>query len=141
MPMGPVEYIEIGFPGNQFNGDILPALQELVASDTIRILDLVIIYKDADGNAIALEMGEVVELEALFAGLQYEVQGLFNDEDIDALAAQMPDNSTGAIMVWENVWSARFAEAVRQANGMIIDNARIPHDVVLAALDYVAGEN
>lgn len=141
MPMGPIEYIEIGFPGNQFNGDILPALQELVDSDTIRILDLLIISKDAAGNTTAVELGEVVELEAMFAELDYEVQGLFNQDDIDALAGQLPENSTGAIMVWENVWAAKFAAAVRNANGMVIDNARIPHDIVQAALDHVAGES
>jgi hypothetical protein len=111
-----------------------------VESDTIRILDLVVISKDAEGNAIAMEVGEVVELEAIFAGLNYAVEGMFNEEDIEALAAQMPANSTGAIMVWENVWSARFAEAVRNANGVVIDNARIPHDVVQAAIDYMISE-
>jgi hypothetical protein len=136
-----MEYIEIGFPGNQFNGDILPALQELVDSGTIRILDLLVVSKDAVGNTAAMELGEVVELEAMFAELDYQVQGLFNEDDIEALAAQLPENSTGAIMVWENVWAEKFAEAVRGANGMIIDNARIPHDIVQAAFDYVAGEN
>lgn len=139
--MGPVEYIEIGFPGNQFNGDILPALQELVDSDTIRILDLLIVSKDANGNTTALELGEVVELEAMFAELDYQVQGLFNEDDIEALAAQLPENSTGAIMVWENVWAAKFADAVRNANGMVIDNARIAPDIVQAAFDYVAEQS
>ena len=46
MEIGPVEYLEIAFPGNQFNGDIVPALQELVDNKTIHILDLVIISKN-----------------------------------------------------------------------------------------------
>jgi hypothetical protein len=116
----------------------MPALQALVDSNTVRILDLLIISKDADGNTSALEVGDVPTLEALFAGLDMQIQPLFNEDDIEALSDQLPENSTGAIMVWENVWAARFAETVRNANGMIIDNARIPHEIVQAALDHVA---
>ena len=50
MAIGPVEYIIVGFPGNKFNGEIAPELGKLVESGTIRILDLVFITKDADGN-------------------------------------------------------------------------------------------
>ena len=50
MAIGPVEYIIVGFPGNKFNGEIAPELGKLVESGTIRILDLVFITKDADGE-------------------------------------------------------------------------------------------
>ncbi len=47
MTIGPVEYVVLGFPGNQFSGEVAPALAQLVESGTIRILDLVFIAKDA----------------------------------------------------------------------------------------------
>ena len=56
MAIGPVEYIIVGFPGNQFNGEIAPELAKLVESGTIRLLDLVFITKDADGNTAAVEV-------------------------------------------------------------------------------------
>lgn len=138
MEIGPVEYIVIDFPGNQFSGEILPALQELVSTGTIRIIDLVVVSKDAAGNLTIAEMSEASALADLFGGVEYEVQGLFNEEDIALLGATVPDNSTAALMVWENVWAARFAQAVRNANGMVLDNARIPHEVVQAAYDYLS---
>ena len=55
MAIGPVEYIIVGFPGNQFNGEIAPELGKLVDSGTIRILDLVFITKDAAGEVSAVE--------------------------------------------------------------------------------------
>ena len=55
MAIGPVEYIIVGFPGNQFNGEIAPELGKLVDSGTIRVLDLVFVTKDADGNVGAVE--------------------------------------------------------------------------------------
>ncbi|MEZ4518653.1 MAG: DUF6325 family protein [Chloroflexota bacterium] len=139
MEIGPVEYIVIDFPGNQFNGEILPALQDLVDSGTIHILDLLIVSKDSEGNITILELDEVDELAVIFEGVEYEVMGLFNDEDILAIAEELPSNSTSALMVWEDVWAAPFAQAVRNANGIIIENERIPHELIQSALEF-AGE-
>jgi hypothetical protein len=52
MTIGPVSYTVIAFPGNQFNGDIAPEIANLVASDTVRILDLVFVAKDEQGDTI-----------------------------------------------------------------------------------------
>jgi len=59
MTLGPVEYVLIGFPGNRFKGEIIPALAQLVEAGTIRIIDIVFVKKDADGAM------EVIEYEAL----------------------------------------------------------------------------
>ena len=133
---GPIEYIVIDFPGNKFNGEIIPALQELVDNGTIHIIDLIIVRKDSDGTMLVVEVDEVEEETTAFEGLDYEVQGLLSDEDLELIGEQLPDNSTAALLVWENVWAARFAQAVRNANGIILDNARIPHDIVNAAIEY-----
>ena len=58
MSIGPVEYIAIAFPGNKFSGEIIPAIKELQDSGTIRVLDLVIITKDDDGNVAAIELAD-----------------------------------------------------------------------------------
>lgn len=136
MTIGPVEYIELAFPGNQFKGEILPALQELVNKDLINIIDLVIVKKDADGSITYVELAEMDESEtAMLEPLHAEVSDLLNADDIMLLAEELPENYTAALLVWENVWATRFLEAVQSAGGVMVANARVPHDVVLAAIE------
>lgn len=141
MPIGPVEYILIAFPGNKFNGGIVPALKELVDSGTIHIIDLLFIKKDADGNILTVELNTLDPAEsAPFDELDGEVSDLLSMEDIELAAAELPPNSSAGLIVWENVWAARFADAVRSANGHVIANERIPHAVVEAAIAAMAAE-
>jgi hypothetical protein len=93
MAIGPVEYIIVGFPGNQFTGDIAPELAKLVDSGTIRILDLVFITKDADGDARAVEFEDHDDV-ALFNALDGEVGGFISDEDIEYAATELEPNSS-----------------------------------------------
>lgn len=134
MPIGPVEYILIAFPGNRFNGGIVPALQELVDSGTIRIIDLLFLKKDAAGNLLYVELSDAGEEAAPFEALDGEVDGLLTPEDIELAAAELPPDSSAGMLVWENVWAARFAEAVRAAGGQVVANERIPHAAIEAAL-------
>jgi uncharacterized membrane protein len=133
MSTGPVEYVVLKFPGNKFKGEIIPALGELVDSNTIRVIDLVFIYKDADGNVAAMELEEVDDEEAKGMSDVADAGGLLNDEDIEIAADGLENNSSGAVMLFENVWAAKFADAVRNADGELVANARIPHDIVEAA--------
>ncbi|NTU80981.1 MAG: hypothetical protein HGA45_16640 [Chloroflexales bacterium] len=134
MTIGPVEYILIAFPGNQFNGQIVPALQELVDSSTIHIIDLLFIKKDAEGNVLVIELNEVGDAEgAPFDNLDGEIDDLLSMEDIQLAAAELPNNTSAGLLVWENLWAARFASAVRAANGQVLANERIPHAIVEAA--------
>ena len=57
--MGPVEYLVVEFPGNQFKGEIVPALKELTHNGTIQIIDLIFIKKDADGNMTSFELSNL----------------------------------------------------------------------------------
>ena len=142
MRFGPIEYLIVGFPGNKFKGEIIPALAELVENNTIRILDLVFIAKDEEGNVAALELSELdPEDEAAAMSDISEVEaGLLNEDDIQLAAESLENNSSAGLLVFENVWATRFAEAVRNADGQLLANERIPHDVVEAALAYTAGE-
>jgi hypothetical protein len=132
MAFGPVEFVIIGFPGNQFRGEIAPALADLVESGTIRILDLVFVKKDADGTASAFEYDAVAEA-AEFAGLDGEAGGLLSDEDIAEAAENLDPDSSAALLVWEDVWAEPFATALRNAGGVLVAGERIPHDVVEVA--------
>jgi Family of unknown function (DUF6325) len=95
MPIGPVEYVVLGFPGNKFRGEIVPELAKLVDKGTIRVLDLIFIGKDAAGNLVSFEFDQVDEL-APFAAMDGEVGGLVSAEDIDHAAALLEPNSSAA---------------------------------------------
>ncbi|MBP8950248.1 MAG: hypothetical protein KBG73_15505 [Candidatus Promineofilum sp.] len=136
MALGPVEYAVIAFPGNRFNGDVVPALSELVESGTIHIIDLVFAHMDADGVLTVGELEELdAELGAVFADLEGDVNDLLNEEDLNEISTLLPPNSSAAIIVWENLWAERFAAAVRGSGGQLVDSGRIPHEVVAAALE------
>ncbi len=133
--MGPVEYLVVEFPGNKFKGEIVPALIELVENETIRIIDLLFVKKDEEGNVSSFELSALSNDEsAAFDDLDGEVSDLLSEEDILNEAELLMPGSSGAILVFENVWAERFATAVRNADGRVVDNARIPASVIEAAL-------
>jgi hypothetical protein len=134
MPIGPVEYIIVGFPGNKFTGEIVPELVKLIESGTIRILDLIFIAKDADGSVASFEIDELDAL-AGFGALDTDVGGLISPEDIGYAAAELEPNSSAALLIWEDVWAAPFTEAVRRSNGVLLEGARIPHELIAPALE------
>ncbi len=131
MSLGPVEYIAIAFPGNKFSGQIVPALKELVDAGTIKILDLVIIHKDESGNVDAVELSEAdAEEKAALAVLGIQGTRLLGMEDVEDIGSALDANSSCALMIWENVWAARFAKSLRNAEGILIANGRIPAALV-----------
>ena len=132
--IGPVEFIVLGFPGNRFKGEIVPALADLVESETIRIIDLAFVKKDADGSITTIELEDMDEDEAGGIGAHGDVGDLLSAEDLERAAEALEPNNAAAVLVWENTWAARFAQAVRNADGIVLENMRIPHDVVQAAI-------
>jgi Family of unknown function (DUF6325) len=134
MTLGPVEYVLIGFPGNRFKGEIIPALAQLVEAGTIRIIDLVFVKKDTAG---ALEVFEYDALDEVadVAQIDGEAGGLLSDDDIALAAEVLEPDSSAALLVWEDTWAAPLADALRAAGGVLIDGERIPHDIVEAAFE------
>jgi len=134
MRIGPVEYIVVSFPGNEFNGRIAPELVALVESGTVRILDLIFIGKDAQGDVLAFEIDELADALG-FDKLPGEFGGLIGPEDIEFVGAQLEPNSSAGLLIWEDVWATPFASAVLESGGILLQGARIPHDVIESALD------
>jgi hypothetical protein len=134
MSLGPVEMLLVKFPGNQFTGEIVPALQELVDNNTVRILDLLFIKKDADGSLTIIEVDEVDEDEVYdaFDPLVPEVNGFLSESDAITLAQSLEANSSAALLLFENVWATRFRDAIINAKGQVLLNERIPHSVIEA---------
>ena len=130
MSVGPIEYLVVAFPGNKFKGEIVPALAELVESNTIRILDLVLILKDEEGNVAAIELADLdpEDEAAAMSDISEVDSGLLNEDDIALTAEALEPNSSAGLLVFENVWATRFAEAVRNADGQLIANERMGRD-------------
>ena len=139
MEIGPVDVLEVAFPGNDFNGEILPALEQLIASGTIRVLDLLFAYKTADGEVGSVELAGITQQYGpLFASVDGDVPGgLLDAEDVEALGEDLQPNSSIALIVWENTWAAPFLAALEGSGAVLLDQARIPREAVLAALASV----
>jgi hypothetical protein len=135
--IGPVDYAVIAFPGNQFKGEIAPAIAELVENGTIRVIDIAFAGKNADGDAVAFELTELdPDVQAGLEKAGVEVGGLLNDDDLMDIAAGLEPNSSAALIVWENVWARKVAQAMRDAGGELVAFERLPHDVVQAAREW-----
>jgi hypothetical protein len=124
----PTEYTILGFEGNHFSGEIVPEIAALVDRGMVRILDAVFLSRAPDGNLVALEIDEDEDL-AVFAAIDGEIGGLIGPEDI-AHAAAIEGGSSMLLIVWENLWLAPLAGAIRRAGGSVLEGGRIPDDLV-----------
>ena len=134
--LGPVDWIVVEFPGSRFNGEIAPALRDLVQRGLIRVLDLLILKKDADGSLEAFELSDLDPSEVgELRSYEQKLAMLLSEDDVTAAAAAVEPGSSAAVLVWENSWAAPFASAVRRSGGQLVASGRIPIQAMLAALE------
>jgi Family of unknown function (DUF6325) len=134
--IGPVELAVLEFPGSRFNGQIIPALSELVDTGVVTILDLVVVAKDVDGNVAAVELIEMSDEEAaMFDDLEGDVGGLLNDEDVASAGELLEPGTTAAVIVWENTWARRLVGAILDAGGRLVAHERVDAETVNLVLD------
>ena len=131
--MGPVDYLIVEWPGRQPKGEAAPALIDLVERGIIRVLDLAFLVKGEDGEIGALEIGDLEGLEP-FVGAS---SGLLSEEDVAEAAGALEPGTSAALLVYENVWAAPFAKAVRRSGGQLVANGRIPVQALLAAVEQL----
>ena len=139
MTLGPIDFIALEFPGNRFKGEILPDLFELADKEIIRIIDLVTITKDQDGQVTVRELRELdpAHIE-MFNPLKAEANQMITESDIDMIAEKLADNSTAGLLLIENLWAKKTKQAMMDANGRLVMFERIPHEVVEEALADIA---
>jgi hypothetical protein len=131
MSLGPIEVLVIGFPDNGFNGEIAPALADLVEAGTVRIADLLFIAKDADGTVASFEINELDDaVSSAYVHLVEELEGLIGEEDIEDFGEGLEPGSSIALLVVEHLWAKSFADAVAGSGGVLIDAMRIPREVI-----------
>jgi hypothetical protein len=134
--LGPVDYVVVEFPAgaSNFTGEMAAELVRLVDSGTIRVIDALILTKDADGAVEATELSDVADLGDLQA-IEADLAELLAADDVDHLAAAMEPGSTAGVLIWENLWAAPFAAAARRAGGQLIANGRIPIQAIIASIE------
>ncbi len=133
--LDPVDYLVVEFPAaaSSFTGEMAAELRALVDSGTIRVIDVLILTKSADGVVAATELSDVGELGELQA-IEAELGELLAADDVGHLAAAMEPGSTAGVLIWENLWAAPFASAVRRWGGQLIADGRIPIQAIIASI-------
>ena len=134
--LGPVDYVVVEFPAgaSNFTGEMAAELRALVDSKTIRVIDVLILTKDADGSVEATELSDVDELGELET-IEAELAELLAADDVAQLAVAMEPGSTAGVLIWENLWAAPFAAAARHSGGQLIANGRIPIQAIIASIE------
>ncbi|MCU0478941.1 MAG: DUF6325 family protein [Chloroflexi bacterium] len=134
--LGPVDYLIVEFPAGaqNFTGEGAEELVKLHDAGIIRIMDVLILAKAADGSVDAMELSDLDELGEL-ARIEAQLAQTLAEEDVEHLAAAMDPGSVAGVLVYENLWAAPFASAMRRAGGQLIANGRIPIQALIAAVE------
>jgi hypothetical protein len=134
--LGPVDYLVVEFPpgAQNFDGEMAAELVRLSDAGTIRVLDLMILQKAADGSVDAYEIDETDAADEIRA-LETHVSEILAADDVLNLAAAMEPGSVAGVLVWENTWAAPFASAARRAGGQLIATGRIPIQAIAASIE------
>jgi hypothetical protein len=140
--LGPVDYLVVEFPAgaSNFTGEMASELLALVEAGTIRVIDVLILTKNADGTVDATELSDVPNLGELRT-IEAELAELLAADDVEHLAAAMDPGSVAGVLIWENTWAAPFASAARRSGGQLIANGRIPIQAIIASIEADADYN
>jgi hypothetical protein len=131
MSLGPIEILCIKFPNNFVKDEIAAELRSLVENKTIRIVDILFIKKSENGEVIINEIDELDDVDySIFDPIIADITGLISEEDVQAIAQSLDNNSFAALMLFENIWATAFRDAVVNANGQLLLNERIPSKVI-----------
>jgi hypothetical protein len=131
MTLGPLEYLVVGFEGNRFTGQILAELRAAREKGIIRVVDLFVIKKDVQGNVTALELSDLSGEEATELGpLAGDLMGLLAPEDTEQVAANLPNNSTAGLLLFEHTWAIGLKEAIKNAGGVAVAGGFVAPDVL-----------
>jgi Family of unknown function (DUF6325) len=133
--MGPIDYVLVEWADKQPTGAAMPHLVDLVERGVIRILDLAFIAKAEDGSVAGLEIADLGDAAAEFAIFEGAASGLISDADVGEAGAALEPGTSAALLIFENLWAAPFASALRSSGAQLVASGRIPIQDVLAALE------
>jgi uncharacterized membrane protein len=159
--IGPVQLIVLGFNHPEFHGEIIAELERLKASDTVRVIDSLAVYKDAEGEVEVEHLSNLTEDEArelgskvgaliglgiegdagmvagAEAGAEAAADGIefFSDEEAWDVIEEIPNDSAAALLLIEHHWAVPLRDAIARAGGFRISDGFIsPLDLVAIGL-------
>ncbi len=130
--IGPIDYLVVEWPDQQPNGEALPHLIELVDRGLVRIIDLAFITKADDGTVATLDINELGAEFAVFDGAS---SGLLDDGDIGEAASAIEPGTSAAVLIWENLWAAPLAGALRGNGAQVVARGAVPIDALIETLE------
>jgi hypothetical protein len=134
--LGPVDYLVVEFPPGRshFTGEMASELSDLMERGTIRLLDLLVLEKHADGSVEAFEIDDLAEMDELRAA-ETSIAEILAADDVAHLGEAMEPGTVAGVLVWENSWAAPFASAARRSGGQLIASGRIPIQALVASVE------
>jgi hypothetical protein len=139
--LGPIDYVVVGFKGNNFDGSIIKELREAVNRKVIRVVDLLFIVKDAQGNGVAGELqDQSPELKEVFDELGTTDTPLLTEKDVEKITEEMEPDTSAGILIVEHLWAKGLKKALADAGGFLIDDGRIHPDMAEAAWRELSAE-
>jgi uncharacterized membrane protein len=159
--IGPVQLIALGFDKPDFQGEIIDELERLRGSDMVRVIDALVVYKDADGEVLALKGSQLSKDEAeefgavvggllglgaageggmvagAMAGADAASDGVdvFSEEEAWDVLEELPNDAAAALILLEHRWAIGLRDAVMRAGGFRIAESFIsPLDLVAVGL-------
>ncbi len=155
---GPMQLMVVGFPGNEFSGEIVPALDDARSKGLIRLIDYIFVSKDEEGNLLEIEgtdlgKAEVEKLGAIVGDLcglgaeeeedeeeadsesggEIEIEMTYglSEEDIDEIVDSLPNDSSALIAIIEHLWAKDLKQAVIDSNGIVLIQGMLAPEIVV----------
>lgn len=140
--LGPIDYIVVGFVGNNFDGSVLEELTKAADSGAIRVVDLLFVIKDADGNVTMAEIEDQhEELKEVAKALGHDGDlPLLSEDDVEKLGAKMDNDTSAGVLVIEHLWAKGLKQALINADAILIDEGRIHPDTIAVAVEAIEEE-
>ncbi|HEX4114467.1 MAG TPA: DUF6325 family protein [Solirubrobacteraceae bacterium] len=137
LELGPVDVVVIGYPPDApRSGEAIPLFVDLVDRGIIRVLDVLMVQKDGEGNVSGLEIadldGDGVDDLLVFTGAR---TGMLGEEDASTAGKALQPGEAALMICFENAWAAPFATAVRRNGGRVLAFERVAAQDVLDTLD------
>jgi hypothetical protein len=129
--LGPVDYVKVRFPGNKFSGEIAPELANLERNGIIRIIDLIFVLKDKNGDVLikkAKDLGG--NAGDAFSEFSQATSDWFSNGDIEAMVGELPNNTSAGILIFENTWAIPLKKACLKSGVELVDQNRIPPEAI-----------
>jgi len=153
---GPVQIMVVGFEDPNFTGEIMGELRRLREADLVRVIDLIVVNKDANGDVMSVEVSDLDDDEraqfgaiagalvglgmegdeegataGALAGAEEAEDGFLGEEAVWSVADVIPTGTTAAVALLEHRWAIPLRNAITRAGGVpLADTWLHPEDLI-----------